>query len=432
MFATIPQHRTSTGWTGSLLHAVGMAAAFQLACPASAASKDLSVGDDLITDTVASRTPREPETEGIHAGNFFIRPSVAALGIYDDNIFANDSNRQSDMRFELAPSVTVKSDLPRHVLDFSLDGRIVNYADHTEQNYENFQAKLRSALHFDHAHTLSFSALSALEHAEVGAITSGTTAAEPVPIFHNRVSAGVTRDAGRLYGTVSASAERWDYSDVTSTSGSIVDEDQRDLDQYSAQFRAGYRFSPGYEAVGKFRAIRQLGNTTGTDSIDATGYEALGGLAFETGPLLRWSLLAGYGYRDYDAESRSDVPSSLFEGELRWSPTQRMTLTGTIGRSFVDSLDEDGDARVETSVRGQITYDIWHNLKGHVELGLVDADFTGVDQQDTTWIARAGLDYEIKRDWFLALGYEHQDRNSTNDAFDMTRNRILVGAKLKF
>ena len=109
-----------------------------------------------------------------------------------------------------------------------------------------------------------------------------------------------------------------------------------------------------------------------------------------------------------------------------------MTLTGTIGRSFVDSLDEDGDARVETSVRGQITYDIWHNLKGHVELGLVDADFTGVDQQDTTWIARAGLDYEFKRDWFLSLGYEHQDRNSTDDAFDMTRNRILVGAKLKF
>lgn len=420
--------RTGTAGSAALGLLATATAIAGAAAPAMAAG--VGIGEDLITETLASRTSNRTEVEGIHAGNFFIRPSAAALVIFDDNIFARSTNQTADMRFELRPSIDVRSDLPRHILDFSLDGRIVNYAEHTDQNYENFQAKLRSALHFDHAHTLSFSALSALEHAEVSEITSLSSAAEPVPIFHNRVSAGLTRDAGRLYGTVSAAYENWNYSDVTSSDGTPVDEDVRDLSQYSAQFLAAYRFSPGYEVIGKIRTLRQTGDSN--EALDATGYEALTGLAFETGRLLSWSLLVGYGYRDYDADSRDDTASSLLEAELKWRPTDRMTLTGTVRRNLVDTLDEEGESRVDSSIGARITYDILHNLTGHLEGAYSNADYIGDDRQDTSWIARAGLAYSITQDWSVTLNYEYQTRESTDDGFDMDRNRFIVGAKLKF
>ena len=397
---------------------------------APAFAENVGVGDDLIVETVAAPPADNSQPTGIRAGNFFISPRGEALGTFDDNIFAKPANRQSDYRFELRPSVEVRSNLPRHRFDFSLDGRIVDFASHDEQNYENLQARLRSAIHFDHAHTISLSALSAIEHGEVGEISSPTAAAEPIQIFHNRVSTGITRDAGRLFGTLSAAFESWDYSDVRAADGTTVDEDLRDLSQVSAQIRAGYRFSPGYEIIGKARTFRQTGMTN--SELDATGYEALGGLAFETSRVMRWSLLAGYGYRDYDTIARENTASSLLEAELSWQPTQRMTVLGTASRHIVDTLDESGESRVDSSIRGRVTYEISHNLLGHMELGYTDADYLGTDRQDQIWDARAGLSYALTRDWALTLNYDYRTRQSTDEDFDMDRNRITVGARVKF
>jgi hypothetical protein len=418
-----------TGKTGTA--ALGLLSA--AACCTSGASsfaESVSVGDDLIVETVASPSYDNEHPTGIRAGNFFISPRAEALATYDDNIFARSNDRQSDYRFELRPSVEVRSSLPRHRLDFSLDGRIVDFAEHTDQNYQNFQARLRSAMHFDHAHTISFSALSALDHAEVSEFASSSTAAEPIPFFHNRLSTGLTRDAGRLFGTLSAAYESWDYSDVQAADGTTVNEDLRDLSQYSAQIRAGYRFSPGYEIIGKARTIRQTGMTNG--ELDATGYEALGGLAFETSPVMHWSLLAGYGFRNYDDGSREDTSSSLLEAELSWQPTQRMTVLGTLSRKIIDTLDDEGESRIDNSIRARVTYEIWHNLLGYVEAKYTDAAYIGSDQEDQTWNAIAGLSYKLNDNWALNLNYDYKIRESSDDEFDMDRNRITVGARVKF
>ena len=403
-----------------------------LGAPVTAAyAADFGNGD-LITSTIAGAVPRGGKMEGIRAGNYYIQPSVAAFTAFDDNIFSSSSDRISDIRTELTPMLKFQSDFPRHVLDLSLAGKIVDYADHSEQNYANVSADLKGALHFDHAHTLSLSVLSRLEHTELGAITTPTAAAEPIPVFHNRASIGVTRDAGRLYGTVSATAERFDYSDVKATDGSIVDQDARDLDKYSAQLRTGYRFSPGYEIVGKITGLRQLNRGDTLGGQDATGYEALAGLAFDTDPILHWHLMAGYGIRDFDDPSLDRIATSLLEADVVWEPTARMTITGSAARMIVAALDQDGDARVESSLVGAVTYEIWHNLTARAELALIGADYTGNDRRDLSKRARVGLEYNFIENWSFTAGFEHQERDSNDDALDMTRNRVTIGAKLKF
>lgn len=422
--------RTGKTWTAAL-GVLSVAASCSASLPALA--DKTSVGDDLIVETIASGAAPEEDPRGIHAGNFFISPRAAAFTTFDDNIFATPSNRKSDYRFELRPGVDVRSNLPRHRLDFSLDGRIVDYAEHDAQSYEDYQARLRSALHFDHAHTISFSALSALEHAEIGEIgeiAAPNAAAEPIPIFHNRAATGITRDAGRLFGTLSAAYESWNYSDVKAVDGSTIDQDSRDLSQYGVQLRAGYRFSPGYEIVGKARTFRQTGMSN--DNLDATGYEALGGLAFEVSPVFTWHLLAGYGFRDYDSDLRGDTPSSLLEAEFLWQPTQRMTVLGRATRGIIDTLDESGEARIDSSIRGRMTYEIWHNLQGYFEAAYTDADYLNTDRQDQIWDANVGLTYALTKDAALTLNYEYETRASTDDEFDMDRNRITVGGMIRF
>lgn len=421
-----------------------------LAEPASALDLDSDGG--LITETVASRdrlkhydsiktygaervSDRDRDfvqPDGIRAGNYLIFPSVGAAVVFDDNIFASNRHKVSDIRSVVTPQLHLQSQLPRHVLDLSLGGKIVNYLDETSQDYADVRGQLDGALHFDHAHTLSLSTLTAIEHEERGAITSSRSAAEPVEIHHSRVVAGITRDVGRLYGTFSAGLERWDYSNTTSITGGVLRQDQRDLDVASAQLKLGYRFSPGYEFIGKLRALRQWNRGDTVTDYDAIGYEVMAGLAFETNPLLRWRLLGGYGFRDYEQSDIDSLGSSLVEGRVQWLATQRMTIYGTVSRAIMDRIGDEDGGRIENRLHGKVEYEVYHNTVLTMDAEIRDTDFIGSTRHDRLWGARLGVDYYLSKNWLMTFDYEYQQQNSNDDDFDVNRNRFTIGAKLRF
>lgn len=431
---------------------IATACAFYTLLSSAVLAFDIDGTDGLITETVANRerlrfydniktygaervSERDrayAKPDGLRAGNYTILPSVGATVVYDDNIYRSSADKVSDWRSEITPSVKLQSHLPRHVLDMSLDGRIVNYLDNTSQDYANVRAKLDGALHFDHAHTISASILSAIEHEERGESSTPLAASEPIQVFHNRVGVGITRDVGRLYGTLMATFERWDYSDVRALNGDNLDQDYRDTNQFSTALRFGYRFSPGYEFVGKIRGVRELNRGGDLNDRDAYGYEAMVGIAFESSPLLRWRVLAGYGFRDFEQDNIQDVSTGLIEAQVQWLPTQYMTFTGIANRQIVaaDAVEDSG--RVETRLSGRLDYEIWHNVVLNFSLQYADAEYVGVHRRDQTYTGRIGLDYMLNRNWVLSAGYEHSRRDSTEDFFDMSRNRVTVGAKLMF
>lgn len=429
-----------------------VAASASIALVSNAHALDLGQENGLITETIASRDRRAhydasksygaeavsdrsrayASPKGLRAGNFLVLPSLGETVVFDDNIYATDANKRSDVRFETAPSVRVKSALPRHELDFSLDGRIVNFAEHTEQDYASVRAKLDAALHFDHAHTLAVSVLSALDHEEPGDISAPLGAAEPTPVVRNQVSVGLTRDAGRLYGTLAASVSRWDFSNVRDNSGNTLDQDVRDTDQLSAYLRMGYRISPGFELIGKLRGVVDDNRGDGTLDADARGYEAMAGLAFETSPLVRWRVLGGYGIRDFDSKALDDVATVIAEGHVQWLATQSLTISGIAKREIVaaDGLTTAG--RVETRVGASADYEIWHNVVLKAGAEWSNVEFVGSSREDRNLTGHLGVEYYANENWLLTLKYEHVERDSSDPAFDMTRNRVMFGGKLRF
>ncbi len=435
---------------------IGLASAMSLVAMGiqRALALDLSSDEGLITDTVASRDrkrvwdplrreagaltvaerDRRPFVpDGVRVGNFDVFSTLGAAVVFDDNIFGSDLNKQKDIRSEVAPEIRVLSRLPRHEIDLSLGGKIVSYLDHPEQGYENVHGQLRGALHFDHAHTLSAEVMSAIEHEERADSLATKFAAEPVEIFHNRAQVGITRDVGRLYGTLSAGAESWSYSNVKATDGSIINEGVRDLTVFNGQAKIGYRFSPGYELVTKLRVSRQFNEGDGTISRDGWGYEALAGLAFEPSALFRFHVLGGYGLRQYDQAGLADVTSSLAEAQVAWLATKQLTFYATAKRAIIDEITADTNGgRVETSLAARLEYEVWHNVVFNAGLKLSEADFSAVHRTDRKYSAGAGVDWHLSKNWLFTIAYQHEVRDSTDDAFDMTRNRITVGAKLRF
>ncbi len=414
---------------------------------------DLDGNNALITETVASRERlrtyddarqygaeavrqrdrRHVKPEGIRAGGFLVMPGADVSTSYDDNIFsAPDSNRVGDLRTEVAPFVDIKSQFPRHALNFSFGGRLVDFLDNKDQNYANYSAVAETALHFDHAHTLAVRLSSDLGHEERGAQTAPLSAAEPVPVFLHEAAIGITRDVGRLYGTAAASFLRRDYQDIDALDGSRLDQDQRDTDEFSTHLRVGYRFSPGFEAIGKFRYIRQDSASTYNPQIDSNGYEALAGLQFETGPLFRWRILAGYGIRDYDDPTVDSFSSSLFEGHLEWLARPDTTLSAFALRRIETVDADDFGGRVVTRGGVRIDHELRNDLVLHLSAAVQNANFMNEEREDWSYTGHVGLEYFLNKNWSFMINYDHETRESTVDAFDMSRNRFGVRAKLRF
>lgn len=428
------------------------ALSFSFAVPR-AAALDLDGNDGLIIDTVASRdrnihwkrhddygaqsaTTRRldlTEPDGIRAGNYLIYPEVGAAVVYDDNIYLRDSNKHGDWRSEVAGGVKFESHLPRHVLDFSLDGKVVNFARHSDQDYADVRAKLDGALHFDHAHTLSASILSEIEHEDRTDPSYPAFAKDPVQVFHNRAAVGITRDVGRLYGTLSASIEDWKFGDTHGFDGAKIDLSDRDTTTYATQLRFGYRFSPGIGFIAKVRGLHDDNRGNGAINADAWGYEALAGLTFEVNPLLRWRILGGYGVRDYTSKALSNLNTALLEADIEWLPTQRLTIYATVRREIAGSSDAIAfGGAVETSARLRAEYEIYHNIIAHGGVEFERQDYNDVDRRDDIYSLKAGVDYHLTKNWLVTIGYEYQVRDSTDDQLDMHRNLFRVGAKLRF
>lgn len=438
----------------AMLRALPLRAFLMLAVSAGARAGDLDLDDrDGLNTTTIAKKERDAEwypekqlgaevvrgqnrnfakPEGLRAGNYIILPEAGATVTFDDNIFSTDAEKASDIRTDLTPSVQFRSQLPRHVLDFSLDGKIVNYLEHTDQDYANVKARLEGALHFDHAHTLSATVLSSLDHEERNSPSYPFAARDPVQVWYNKAAIGITRDVGRLYGTISAAAESWDFADNVSLDGRPLDLDYRDTQTYSASLRMGYRISPGYDIVAKVRGLKTLNRGDAASDLDALGFEALAGLAFQTNPLLRWRIMGGFGVRDYERAGQENLTTSLMEAEVEWLPTQRLTIYGTLTRRLNDVGGPDGSSLLQTGVTVRADYEIYHNLLLNVGASVREDASQSLGTSELVYAGSIGLEYYLNKNWLFTFTYQHDVRESESDSRDMHRNRFMIGAKLRF
>jgi hypothetical protein len=371
--------------------------------------------------------------DGIRAGNYTFFPTIGTTALFDDNIFQTNTNPRSDLRFEIVPVVRAKSNFSRHLLNFDVSAKQVEYLRHQELNGTDARFNVDGALHFDHAHTLSFNALTALEHDDKAAAEVPRNAAERVSLLHNRFVAGIKRDAGRLWASFNTGIERWDFQSVKSRDGKTLSQDERDTQIVSAQVLLGYRFSPAFELQGKVRVLNQWNFNPGTVDYTGNGYEAVAGISAEINPVLRWRLLGGYGVRDYESSALQRAGNVLVEAEVQWLTTQLMTVYLTGRRNYAEgtSADEPG-GRLDNSVSARLEYEALRNLIFTFKGEYRESEYFAADRRDKVFNGRVSVDYYHTKNWLFSLAYEHNLQRSNIEEDNLVRNRVWLTTKLRF
>lgn len=383
-------------------------------------------------ERVPDRDRSEFHPDGIEAGTYLIMPSLESAIVYDDNIFQSKDERVGDMRYELAPELVMHSRMPRHMLDFMLGGRIVRFQDNEDQSYEDGYANVDWRIDIDAGDMVGGSLLTVYDHEDRLSPETPLGAAETVPVWSNRAKIAYKHDLGRLSLTLGADAASVDYMDVSTFGGTTLDQDYRDFTSYGSYLRLGYRLSPGVTTFAAIRADRQDYLRHTDDERDSLLYRGRAGFNFEITPLLRVALSGGYGYKEYDRADLDSFGSMLYEGSLEWLPSPLLTLQLSVGQELAETTEVGSSGRLDTRIKLKADYELMRNLVLSADLEYVDSEFEGTPRSDGVFRGRLAAEYLYSKNLMFTFAYEHQERDSTDDRFDLDDNRYTVGATVRF
>ncbi len=366
--------------------------------------------------------------DGIRAGSFVLRPMIVAQATYDDNIFADETNEQSDTIFSVRPIFLAESDWNNHRVFARVEGNFVRYAENSDEDYDDFLARIGGRLDVMRDVYVFGDASHAIRHEERSS-PDDVDGVEPTEFIDDVANLGITRDVGKISVTLRGRARKLDFDNVRASGGGIINNSARDRKEYRAGGRIGYEFIPNYEAFADLYYNWRRYDNLGTVNRDSEGYSAVLGTAMHLSGKLRGEVFAGYRSQDYEAAALADIDSVVVGGSVLWSISPITSLEVGVEQSVREAVNSSFSGYLSTEADVRLEHELQRNLLVGAEVGFTRNDFesnTATQREDDT--IRAGVDtrYLIRRGIDATAAYEFTDRDSNITGGDFTNNKVML------
>lgn len=370
--------------------------------------------------------PREGlDPKGLDLGGFRLFPFLTLSETYDDNIFAEEDDTQSDLITAITGGARLRSEWRRH--DFTVDARVRHEAflDNAEQDRTEYSLRPTLKFELDERDTATISA----EHSRqaVGRDDPEEDDDEE-PTQFNRFALGgeYIRRVNRVFFGFTADGRRDDYF----TSG----DDDRDVNEFRFGLPVGYEVSAKTDVkLEPFVRRRNFDedNSAGEDR-DAFATGALLGIDTEVSRLLDLNFDVGFIANDYDDRRFDSRVDLIFGGEAIWYVTPRTTLFGRASRRDLATSSSSASSKTQTAVSLEMQRELRRDLLLGGEVQYLNDDFNDTDRSDDRLKASLGLEYLVNRNVSLLADLRHEERWSTVSGEDFSRNLATVGLRTRF
>ncbi len=394
----------------------------------SAFSQQASFDSEVEASTVQNRERPEYDPVGGRVGAYFFYPTIDVGLVFDDNILSANTNKKSSMVLDSAGRLLVRSDMPRHKLDFEFGVNNLTYLGNSNENHTNFFAGSIWRFDIDRSFNISGTAYAARLHEERGSAEAPGTADEPVPYTKLDATVSLNKSFNRLMVSVGAAVQNLNYSDVRATGGGTIDQDTRNGTILTSVTRASYEFSPGYRAFVNIEGNRR----DFKNNRDSSGIEARGGVEFEISRLILGELSAGYLHQEYKTAGLRDIKGPAFRGSILWNPTPLMTLDMAAERRVSETTVAGASGRLDSIFSARLDYEVLRNIIMTPHASYQIGDYKGATREDKTLIAGLEGQYLINRYMAAKVFYEFTTRNSNAAGQDYDKNRIGGSVRLQF
>lgn len=375
--------------------------------------------------TVYQRPRPDYDPVGIRLGNFDVSTQLGISGVYDDNVFASDTDTKSDVIGVLTPGIRVRSDWPVHLLGFEATGEIDRYASETSQDSEFGGGTVFGRLDITGEDTLFGSAgfrreieRNDDEENQGGGITEFNRAIERL---------GYAHQFARVNVRVNASHQRVDFL-------KNVDDD-RDRDQVNVGGRITYALSP------RFTPFVEAGfrDTNFDDNVDDQGLNrdskvysvSVGGRVLITEVLLS-EFSIGAQHVDFDDPTLQSDTSPLVTGDLIWNVTPLTSLILEGHRLQAVSTQTGTGGKIDTGGTLRLEHELMENLLVFGSAGYRNVEFEDTDRTDDRVRAAVGGEFLLNQNVSFSAQYQFDNRNSTDSDFDFVDNMVIFTTRLQY
>ncbi|MBB4952517.1 hypothetical protein H4S14_000559 [Agrobacterium vitis] len=370
---------------------------------------------------------------GIRLGTMILRPQVSQ-GISVERKANSSGSRQNTTYWDNGVKGTLTSDWSRHELSVTGDGkwrqRIAGDRDNDPSGQVN--AALRLDLADDMAARLTAGyAFSREDSTDPNAIRNAT-----VQSGVNQFTTGavVSREVGKLRGSLGLEFQRWTYTDAQLSDGSTLSNSDRNRNTVTLSSRLGYEISP---ALTPFIEA-SVGKSRYDETLDSAGYQRSGnlygakaGIASDFGEKLRGELALGYEHASFDDARLDGMGAMTLDSTVNWSPRRGTDVALGFGTSIEPSTTAGVSGDVAYALTAAVTHEVREDLIARLTGGTTWRNYRGATGLDSLYYtAGAGLTYHISRSLDLTADLAWARTRSDNGTSD--RNITAgVGLTLK-
>lgn len=369
-------------------------------------------------------------------GSFIVAPRIDFRATYNDNIFATESDKESDFITTIAPSVTVSTDWTRHGLSFSAQAADRRYADNEGEDATSYGADLEGVLDVTEQSRLFGGIAFERRFEERGAPDEQDTA-EPTEITALALSVGGLQEFGRFSVRVNGAIDNIDYGNVRAADGSFIDNDARDYTRYAVATRVGYTVLPGVRPF--VEAAYDVRRHDDASSRDSDGYRARVGTTLDFTGVTPGSpgnftgeVFLGFFKQRYDDPELRDPSGLDLGGAVLWNVTGLTSIRLLAERSVAESRREDISSYVRTTYGASVEHELLRYLLLEGAINFSTNDFQGGNQdQDDLSFGLQGL-YLVNRNLTLGAAYEHRRSAAEQENEDFAANAVSLFLRLQF
>jgi len=391
-------------------------------------------GSDTQITSVYERSRPDFDAAGIRTGSFLFYPTIDLDGKYDSNIFASDEANTPDVSDFVAivkPSFALTSDWNRNFFSITAGADIGRYIDEGSEDFEDYNVGASGRVDMSHGSSISMDLSYADKHEDRGSPDSVGTQESPTKYSELAASVGYQRDEGMFSLALDGDYIKKDYDDAPLIGGGVLENDDRDREEYTGSARVGYHLNEDYEAFVKFTTVAVEYDTRDGVLRDSDGWDVVGGAAFNVGGATEGEVYVGYVKRDFDSASLEDISDFKFGASLLWNATGLTSVQVAVDRTVVETTTPAENAAgatvfasgiLSTLYSVRVEHELQRNLLLEASVSYNEMDFVNTLRNDDLTNAGVGVKYLMNRNLSLGLNYDFGKRSSNTDTFTPVQN----------
>lgn len=376
---------------------------------------------------VVDRPQPEYDPEPLRAGAFVIDANILGAAEFNDNVYAQETNKVEDTIIRVRPEVVARSNWSSHYMAV---GARVDHREYTGEGSESttdYELFLNGRL--DVSRNISLSANLANGQATEPRYEPGSQFA-PDPARDKYTSGDVSAyyRSDRLLLQAQVGGRTSDYQAFYP---------QRDFDETFFGGRASYALSPDLAIFADARQSEMDYKDNTLINRDGTQTRLRVGVNFELTAPFRGEIGVGTVKDERDAPGSANADAASVDAMVQWFPTQLTTVTfrgyaGIEDPGIQEALSADTQ---RYSIRAD--HELLRNVLLHGEVGFgtykynATPLFPAFDRQDDFMDVNIGGAYKLNKHARVEAGYTFHTRDSSGiGATDLDQNVFSVGLRL--